>query len=69
MQTIRQFLTLVAPEQLFMLEEMEAQNALEMDYRNEAANLEQVSTSMRQRGFMPREIVQGQVTESLRRHR
>ena len=57
MQTIRQFLTLVAPEQLFMLEEMEAQNALEMDYRNEAANLEQVSTSMRQRGFMPREIV------------
>jgi aarF domain-containing kinase len=55
MKTIRSFFGTFAPEQLFMLEALEGQNALELDYMAEASNLEQVASNMRRHGFVPKE--------------
>ncbi len=57
MATIRGFLGLFAPEQLFMLEALEKQNALELDYRIEAGYLDTVADNMAKHGFAPREVV------------
>jgi len=56
MSTIRTFFNVVAPEQLFMLEALEKQNALELDYMVEANNLVMVTTNMKGHGFMPKEV-------------
>ena len=56
MRTIRGFFQLVDPGQLFQLEALEKQNALELDYTVEAANLTQVHANMKKRGFLPHEV-------------
>jgi aarF domain-containing kinase len=57
MGTIRSFFTLAAPENLYMLDQLEQQNALELDYTIEASNLTTVGANMRRHGFAPREVV------------
>ena len=57
MQTIRTFFEMVAPENLFQLEALEKQNALELDYTIEASNLVQIGANMRKHGFSPREVL------------
>lgn len=57
MATIRSFLAALAPEQLYMLGALEQQNALELDYRIEARNLERVAANMRRHGLAPGEVV------------
>ena len=56
MATIRSFFNLVAPEQLFMLNALEAQNALELDYMVEADNLVLVGANLRRHGLLPSEV-------------
>jgi aarF domain-containing kinase len=65
MATIRTFFRVVAPEQLFSLNELEKQNALELDYRNEAASLVEVGENMRRHGFAPAEVVVPQPLSAL----
>jgi aarF domain-containing kinase len=57
MATIRGFFRVVAPEQLYSLNQLEKQNALELDYTNEAASLIEVGENMRRAGFAPAEVV------------
>eukprot|EP00947_MAST-08B_sp_MAST-8B-sp1_P002690 g2690.t1 len=57
MLTIRGFLTLAAPEQIIILDELERSFASEFDYTCEAANLVEVGANMRRHGLAPRELV------------
>ena len=57
MATIRNFLSVAAPEQVIILAELERQFELEFDYTHEAACLTEVASNMRRHGFMPREVV------------
>mmetsp|Transcript_35815 Transcript_35815/g.39882 ORF Transcript_35815/g.39882 Transcript_35815/m.39882 type:complete len:572 (-) Transcript_35815:658-2373(-) len=54
--TIRSFTERFAPEQIVLLNAIEKQNATELDYKNEANNLLEVSTNMTRHGFQPREM-------------
>jgi aarF domain-containing kinase len=56
MKAIRGFFQLVAPENLFQLDALEKQNALELDYTIEAANLSLIHGNMSRHGFLPREV-------------
>ena len=56
MATIRSFMTLAAPENLFTLTALEEQNALELDYTIEASNLTTIHANMQKHGFLPREV-------------
>lgn len=55
--TIRSLTERLAPEQVVLLEAIEKQNAAELDYRNEAQNLTDVSQNMKHHGFQPREVI------------
>jgi aarF domain-containing kinase len=55
--TIRSLTQRLAPEQIVLLEAIEQQNAAELDYRNEAKNLTDVSNNMIRHGFQPREVI------------
>eukprot|EP00980_Cylindrotheca_fusiformis_P000442 scaffold106_cov123-Cylindrotheca_fusiformis.AAC.10 len=55
--TIRSLTERLAPEQIVLLEAIEKQNAAELDYRNEANNLMDVSKNMEKHGFQPREVL------------
>lgn len=55
--TIRSICEKLAPEHIVLLEAIEKQNAAELDYRNEANNLEEIHANMTQHGFQPREVV------------
>ena len=65
MTTIRTFCRLFAPEHVVTLNALEQQNALELDYRNEAQNLKQVSLNMKHHGFVPQEVVVPEPIEEL----
>ena len=55
--TIRNFCEVFAPEHIVILDALEKQNAAELDYRNEAKNLQQVRENMIQHGFQPSEVI------------
>lgn len=55
--TIRRFCEVFAPEHIVILDALEKQNAAELDYRNEAKNLQDVQVNMIRHGFQPREVV------------
>lgn len=57
MKTIRRFCTMFAPEHMVTLQALEKQNELEMNYLEEAHNLQDVRNNMIKHGFMPREVV------------
>eukprot|EP00934_Nitzschia_sp_Nitz4_P002289 Nitzschia sp. Nitz4//scaffold276_size25055//7976//9750//NITZ4_008339-RA/size25055-augustus-gene-0.14-mRNA-1//1//CDS//3329545319//2289//frame0 len=57
MKTIRKFFEIFGPEHIVLLDALERQNALELDYQKEADNLTEVRTNMIQDGFQPREAV------------
>jgi len=55
--TIRRFCEIFAPEHIVMLDALEKQNATELDYLNEARNLQEVQNNMIEFGFQPREVI------------
>jgi aarF domain-containing kinase len=55
--TIRRFCEIFAPEHIVILDALEKQNATELDYQNEAKNLQEVQSNMIRYGFQPREVV------------
>jgi len=57
MVAIRGFCSYLAPEHIITMSALEKQNAIEIDYTNEASNLTEVSQNMIQAGFQPREAV------------
>ncbi len=57
MRTIRSMCEYLAPEQMVMLTAIEKQNATELDYTHEEANLRTVHENMKRHGFMPRQVV------------
>ncbi|KAG7344246.1 ABC1 family-domain containing protein [Nitzschia inconspicua] len=63
--TIRSICEKLAPEHIVLLEAIEKQNAAELDYRNEANNLQEIHQNMRQHGFHPREVVAPQALKEL----
>ena len=54
---IRKMCEWFAPEQVCTLDALEQQNAAELDYTNEARNLEEVAANMTRHGFMPAEVL------------
>ena len=65
MHTIRSLTENLAPEQLCLLDAIEKQNSAELDYRNEAQNLVEVSNNMIKHGFQPREVLVPKPIEGL----
>ncbi len=57
MQTIRSMCEYLAPEQMVMLTAIEKQNATELDYTHEEANLRTVHENMRRHGFLSQQVV------------
>jgi aarF domain-containing kinase len=57
MKTIRSICEVFAPEQIVMLNALEKQNAHELDYNEEAHNLQIVRSNMIHHGFQPREVI------------
>lgn len=57
MRTIRSLCEILAPEQLVMLNALEKENVKELDYQNEAHNLQTIQANMTRHGFQPREVV------------
>lgn len=57
MGTIRGFLTIADPGQLFMLEALEKQQKIELDYTLEAQSLKRCAVNMERHGLMPAEVV------------
>lgn len=55
--TIRAFCEVLAPEQVVMLNAIEKQNAAELDYQEEAKNLEEIRKNMELHGFAPNQVV------------
>lgn len=55
--TIRRFCQVFAPEHIVILDALEKQNTTELDYRNEAKNLQQIRCNMMDHGFQPNEVV------------
>lgn len=56
-RTIRSMCEYLAPEQLVILTAIEKQNATELDYTNEEANLRTIHRNMQQHGFLPHQVV------------
>lgn len=56
MKSIRRFASILAPEHIVTLDALEKQNAEEIDYTIEAANLREVENNMRKGGFLPSEV-------------
>lgn len=54
---IRAFCEALAPEQVVLLDAMEQQNRLELDYKQEAKNLEEIRANLEKHGFAPGEVV------------
>jgi aarF domain-containing kinase len=67
--TIRSMCERFAPEHVVLLEAIEKQNAAELDYRNEAHNLKEISENMIRHNFQPREVVVPKPLEDLSTHR
>jgi aarF domain-containing kinase len=67
--TIRSMCEKLAPEQLVLLSAIERQNAAELDYRNEATNLNDISRNMTSHGFEPQEVVVPRPIHELSTHR
>lgn len=57
MKTIRSMCEYLAPEQLVILTAIEKQNATELDYTNEEANLRAIHKNMKRHGFLPQQVV------------
>jgi aarF domain-containing kinase len=57
MRTIRRMCEYLAPEQLVMLTAIEKQNATELDYTHEEANLRTIHKNMKKHGFLPQQVV------------
>jgi len=57
MKSIRSFCSALAPEHLVTLDALEKQNATEIDYINEAQNLQEVKKNMIEGGFDPSEVL------------
>ena len=56
MKTIRSFCRIFAPEQVIIFDELTRQLKEEFDYRQEAANLNQVSANLRATRYLPRDV-------------
>jgi aarF domain-containing kinase len=57
MQTSGAFCKVFAPEQVIVMDALEKQNRVELDYLTEAKNLIEVAENMKKHGFMPREVL------------
>ena len=57
MHAIRLFCQVLAPEHLVTLGALEKQNVTELDYSQEARNLDVIAANMQRHGFMPSQVV------------